>query len=1502
MTSAGEQVERCDLCGTPLFVSSGAPGCLNCLLAGGRDGAEQRHYQHYEVTVGEDGVTPAELGRGAMGITYRALDLNLGAPVALKVISARYSNQDEARDRFRREARTAAQLRHPNVASVYHFGETAAGQCFYAMELVEGETLEARVGREGPLGAEVVLEIATQVARALLAAEKHGLVHRDLKPSNLMLVPNESGNEQAPGVKVIDFGLARAVTGEVEAQNMTHTGFAGTPGFASPEQFQTSGNRLDTRSDIYSLGVTLWYALTEEIPPPGDSLPVERMVARKVPGPMIRLLRHALATDPAERPQSARAFLAELELCQAAIEAAPRRRQRLRRVALVMGFFVICGAGLTSYLLQRHRAVVPMPPAKSIAVLPFANLSADQENSFFAEGVQDDILTALAKIADLKVIARASVMNYGAGPDRDLREIGQALGVAKVLEGSVRRAGDKVRVTAQLIDTRTNTQLWAESYDRDVADVFAIQSEIAKEITNQLQAKLSPREKAAIEKPPTTDLAAFDLYTRAKSVTLTANFSALGEDELLLAVDLLNQAVARDPTFFLAWCQLATVHDQLYFLGIDHTPARLALGNAAVEKALRLQPDSGEAHLALAQHFYRGYQNYDHAKAELAIAQRTLPNDPQIFELAGYIDRREGHWEESTRNLRRALDLDPRNFFTLQQIALSYEMLRGYAEMAAVLDQALAIVPKDVETRVARALVDLDWHADPRPLHTTIEAILAEDPAAAPTFADNWLNLALCERDPAAAGRACAALADGGVQISALKLSRAFWEGMVARVRGDAATTRAAFIRARAEQEAVVRAEPDYAPALCVLGLIDAALGRKDDALREGRRAAELLPVARDSINGAHMIEFFALICAWTGEKDLALQQLAIATQNPGTLSYGQLRLHPFWDPLRGDPRFERLVANLAPESALPLTTRRDLFWRDGTQNPANIQGGSPLAISGKSVAVLPFDNLSSDPENAFFADGIQDDILTSLTRISELKVISRTSVKQYRGPGASRNLREISRALDVANVLEGSVRRVDNRVLVSVQLIDANNDRHIWAERYDRTIADSLGLQGELATEIAKALKAKLAPEEKVSLGTKPTSNPEAYVVYLRALDFEQNSEVPVAEYYATLDQLYAQAIALDPTFALARARASISFSIQFFQTHDPALKTKARTLAEEALRLSPALGEAHLALGLYFDLIELDYSAALEQFTIALTALPNNVEALTYTARIYRRHGRWREAISGFVQARSLDPDRNPFDMVQTYWMVRDWRNAAAEMKRNLAKNTGSPFLKIALSQIEVVANFDLAAARAKLQEIPAGVDPDGVVTLANWNQGMLERDWAAAEKWLAGFPPDEFPDVGPKSYYQAQTALARGDVERARTLFEKVRPALEKDVRDHPGAPGDHAALGILYAYMGRKEEALRESRRAVELCPESTDALNGVLRACDLALVYALTGEVDQGVTLIERLLRTPGATTRQEFANGGITQAELRLRWQWDKLRGDRRFQKLVDGPEPKTIY
>jgi TolB-like protein len=354
-------------------------------------------------------------------------------------------------------------------------------------------------------------------------------------------------------------------------------------------------------------------------------------------------------------------------------------------------------------------------------------------------------------------------------------------------------------------------------------------------------------------------------------------------------------------------------------------------------------------------------------------------------------------------------------------------------------------------------------------------------------------------------------------------------------------------------------------------------------------------------------------------------------------------------------------------------------------------------AMPEKSIAVLPFENLSDEKENAFFADGIQDDILTSLAKISDLKVISRTSVMQYRGAEGARNLRDIAKALGVQSILEGSVRRVGNRVLVNVQLIDAPNDRHIWAERYDRTVADSIGIQGELATEIAAALRAKLAPEEKARLETKPTNNSEAYLLYLKAMERERMVNASTEDMIAA-ERLYVQASLLDPKFALAYARASLLNNAISNGPDDRVGMAKARAQAEEALKLAPNLGDAHLALGLCLYWNEKDYSRALKEFAIAASSSPNDAQVLTYIAGIYRRQGRWREAIAGFVHARSLDPHPNPVDVVRTYWMVRDWRNAAAEMKLNLTKKTGSPFPKISLAKIEVVANFDLAAARAR------------------------------------------------------------------------------------------------------------------------------------------------------------------------------------------------------------
>jgi TolB-like protein/class 3 adenylate cyclase/Tfp pilus assembly protein PilF len=591
-------------------------------------------------------------------------------------------------------------------------------------------------------------------------------------------------------------------------------------------------------------------------------------------------------------------------------------------VALAISFSVFYRRGSPAIARSSSEKAVDggLPIAeKSIAVLPFENRSEEKANAYFADGVQDEILTYLAKIAALKVISRTSVMQYKSGVARNLREIAQQLGVANVVEGSVQRSGNRVRVNAQLVDARTDAHLWAQTYDRDLADVFAIQSEIAKAIVDQLQAKLSPNEKKAIEQPPTTDLAAFDLYSQAKSLLLTANFSATVDPDLQKAIKLLDEAVKRDPSFFDAYCQLARAHEFVYAVTeSDHTPARLALAEAALQAAARLRPDAAETHLARAQYLYYGLRDYAGALAELEIARRALPNDPRLFELTGYILRRRGQQEEGLRNLERAVELDPRNVYTLQQIAGSYQFLGRYAETIAALDRALAIMPDHVETRTTREEYYFYWKADTRPLRQMIDVILAQEPNAIVSAADDWFSCALAERDSAAAEGALVALGDNPCWgEDAITLSHSFGEGLLARMTKDEARARTAFEAARAQQEKIVQAQPDYGPALCVLGLIDAALGRKDLALDEGRRAIALTPLEKDVNNGSRVLQYFAITAAWAGDKELALQQLEAGLRAPAAslmLSYGALKLFPFWDPLRDDPRFGQIVTSLAPK------------------------------------------------------------------------------------------------------------------------------------------------------------------------------------------------------------------------------------------------------------------------------------------------------------------------------------------------------------------------------------------------------------------------------------------------------------------------------------------------------------------------------------------------------------------------------------------------------------
>ena len=577
---------------------------------------------------------------------------------------------------------------------------------------------------------------------------------------------------------------------------------------------------------------------------------------------------------------------------------------------------MLLGAAVLSFIFLRSApngsAAIP---EKSIAVLPFQSLSDDSKDSYFADGVQGEILSHLAKVADLKVTGRTSVMKYRADSDLDLKKVAGVLGVKYFLEGRIQRSGGRVRVNAELINALTGSQLWADTYDRGLADVFAIQTEIAERIVSELKAKFTPEEKAEIEDRPTTDLAAYELYVRGKAMIARVVFESSSIDNLREAAQLLTEATVRDPSFFLAYCQLANAHDQIYFYGLDATSERLALAQAAVDAATRLRPDFGETHLASARHYYFGYRDYDRAREELAIAARKLPNDPLRIALTGYIDRRQGRWPSSTQHLEHAVELDPRNLVFLKQLALSYNALHRYAEMRAILDRALAIAPDDPALLVQRGVIDLEAEANTSPMRQAIETILARNPAAGGAIADRWVILSLCEGDMDSASRAVAVMRPHGAHEEGLPYPKSWIEGLIARQRNDLDGARSSFIAARAEVAGIVQGEPDSAEAWSALGMIDAALGDKENAAAEGRRAVELLPSSKDAIVGSLLLQNLATIYAWTGQKAEALAELRKVVSRPCYLSYGQLLLYPLWAPLRDEPGFKEIVSSLASSS-----------------------------------------------------------------------------------------------------------------------------------------------------------------------------------------------------------------------------------------------------------------------------------------------------------------------------------------------------------------------------------------------------------------------------------------------------------------------------------------------------------------------------------------------------------------------------------------------------------
>src|SRR5262245_55395936 len=874
------------------------------------------------------------IGVGGMGEVYLARDERLGRKAALKLLPDSLTTDDTQLSRFKNEARTTSALNHPNILTVYEIGAEGEVQ-FIATEFIEGNTLRAGLER-GRINPYRALEIAVQVASALAAAHDAGVVHRDIKPENIMLRPDGY-------VKVLDFGIAKLTeqkpgsdddTVETTALLQTRPGLVlGTAHYMSPEQAR--GQKVDARSDIWSLGVVLYEMLAGSQPfrgeTPSDCIaailtaepPPLSSVSTDIPPRLESILQKALRKNSDERYQTIKEMLAELRILKGKLEAESSLSQTKAHPESIIskikrpkrGVLVSLAAALLLAVVAGYFFVfvtpTPLSSERSIAVLPFQNLSEDKSNAYFADGIQDEILTRLSKIADLKVISRTSTLRYKKTHQKP-SEIAKQLGVANLLEGSVQKTNDLVRVNVQLIRAVNDSHLWAETFDRKLTDIFSVESEVAKAIADQLRGKLTGQEEEVIAARPTNNPQAYDAYLRGLAYTLkTGNSPA----NTLAAQKHLKEAVQLDPKFALAWALLSYV-DALGYLTLNLQPTaelREETGRAA-ETALALQPNLGEAILAKGYYYYACLNEYDAAARYFEQARQFLPNSSQIPESLAYVARRRGQWEQSESYFNEAERLDPRNASLLTQHAQSYMIVRRFSEALRKFDQVLDIIPDDIDTLaqqagIAQAQGDL----------MRAGALLAPlNPPADDTGAlEIQVYQAILERRPAEMiSRLQEVLASPDPALGYNNGELRFWLGWAQDVGGDHAAAQKSWQQARIELEPFLKEQPDNYVLIGDLALVNMGLGDKAAAFALSEQAMNVLPLEKDAVDGPAPIEVYARVAARMGEPDraiAALQKLlsvpsegALASRVP--LTPALLRLDPMFDPLRNDQRFQQLT------------------------------------------------------------------------------------------------------------------------------------------------------------------------------------------------------------------------------------------------------------------------------------------------------------------------------------------------------------------------------------------------------------------------------------------------------------------------------------------------------------------------------------------------------------------------------------------------------------------
>jgi len=794
------------------------------------------------------------------------------------------------------------------------------------MEFVPGENLKNTIRRIGQLPVGKSISIAKQVCEGLVEAHKLGVMHRDLKPQNVMV--DEEGN-----ARIMDFGIARSL----KAKGITDAGvMIGTPEYMSPEQAEVKD--IDERSDIYSLGVILYEMATGKVPFEGDtalSIAMKhksekpkppREINAQIPEDLNLLILKCMEKDKEKRYQKAEELLSELSKIEKGISTTerivvgkkpkaeiPRKPYQAFLIPAIIAFVAIIAiisflffGGILRKEKPEAEALAQPDLKKKIVVLPFENLGLP-EDEYFAAGMTEEITSRLAAVSSLGVISRSSAVQYDR-KGKMMKQIGEDFGVAYVLEGTVRwdhglEGKNRVRVTPQLIRAADDTHLWSASYDRVIDDIFAVQSEIAEQVISQLDITLMEQERRSLNTKPTGNIEAYQAYLRGLDYSYRPDYS---EENYRLAVEMLDRAVELDPNFTLAYAELSLAYSQLYHFGYDRSEECISKAKAAIDQALKLQSELPEVHMHLGNYYYYVHKDYDQALEEFAIAERGLPNDTRIFESTSYIWRRQGKFKESINPLKKALELSPQDAGIALNLAITYAALREYKEAEDYYNRSIFLAPDQAEAYAWKAMNYWMWEGDAAKARATLEEIPLKNNLFAIYF---WVWQEILERNyQAALERLSSALIDS-FELSDIFVPKAQLEGHIYRLMNKPELAHTSFDSARIILEREVEARPDDARLHSSLGIVYAGLGRKEEAIREGKLAVKLYPVSKDALAGTSFVYDLVSIYTMVGEYEAALDQIEYLLSIPALqISAPYLRKDPDFDPLREHPRFKRFL------------------------------------------------------------------------------------------------------------------------------------------------------------------------------------------------------------------------------------------------------------------------------------------------------------------------------------------------------------------------------------------------------------------------------------------------------------------------------------------------------------------------------------------------------------------------------------------------------------------